>query len=307
MARLLKIIGITLGTIIVLMVATIIFIVAFFDPNAYKPQISAAVRDVTGRELAIEGDIELSLFPWIGMELGEVRLSNAAGFGDTPFARIDGAEVKLRLLPLLRQQVETKAVVLRGLRLNLEVDEGGKTNWEDLGQSGADTTGRIPPATPQEPAPSQPRVSLAALAIGGVEISDARVNYDDRATEAHYSVEQLNLVTGSVTLDKPVDVSLNSRFSSNRTPLKGKLDLKTRIGFDLAAKQYRLDDLVLETTLEGSDLPNGSLQARLAADVTADLERQTASLSNLTVNAYELAASGRLDADRILAAPTFKG
>lgn len=307
MARLLKIIGITLGTIIVLMTATVIFIVAFFDPNAYKPQISAAVQDVTGRELAIEGDIELSLFPWIGMELGEVRLSNAAGFGDTPFARIDGAEIKLRLLPLLRQQVETKAVVLRGLRLNLEVDEGGKTNWEDLGQSGTDTTGRIPPAIPQEPAPSQPRVSLAALAIGGVEISDARVNYDDRATEAHYSVEQLNLVTGPVTLDKPVDVSLNSRFGSNRPPLKGRLDLKTRIGFDLAAKQYRLDDLVLETTLEGSDLPNGNLQARLAAGVAADLERQTASLSNLTFNAYELTASGHLDADRILAAPAFKG
>lgn len=307
MAKTLKIIGIILGAIVLLIAAAMIAIIVFFDPNAYKPQISNAVQGATGRELTISGDIGLSLFPWIGMELGEVSLSNAAGFDDAPFARIDAAEVKLRLLPLLKQEVEMKAVTLRGLRLNLQVAKDGTTNWADLGQAGADTSGQIPPAAPQ-PSPSKAGgIGLAALAIGGVVISDARVNYDDRAADTHYSVEQLNLVTGPVTLDKPVDVSLDTRFSSSRPPLNGKLDLKARAAFDLAAKRYRLDDLVLETTLEGSDLPNGSLQARLAADVAADLEQQTASLANLTLNAYQVTVNGRADAGNIMTTPEFKG
>lgn len=310
MARPLKIIGIALGAIILLIAAALIAILLLFDPNAYKPQISQAVQDATGRELDIKGDIELSLFPWIGMELGQTSLSNASGFGDAPFARIDAAEVKLRLLPLLlRQEVETRAVVLRGLRLNLQVNENGTSNWADLAQpEPTATSGQIPPATPQQAAASTGGgIGLAALAIGGIEISDAHISYDDRAADTHYSVEQLNLVTGPVSLDTPVDVALDSRFSSSQPPLKGQLELSTRIGFDLKQERYRLDNLVLETTLDGEMLPGGRAQASVSADIQADLQQQTAALNNLEIKAYGVTARGQIDAERILVSPAFKG
>lgn len=46
-----------------LLAATAIFIVLTFDPNQYKADIVSAVRDATGRELTIHGDLGLSLFP----------------------------------------------------------------------------------------------------------------------------------------------------------------------------------------------------------------------------------------------------
>jgi AsmA protein len=56
-----------------------------FDPNAYRDDIAALVRDATGRELVIEGDLQATLFPSPGVEVGTVRLGQAAGFGTMPF------------------------------------------------------------------------------------------------------------------------------------------------------------------------------------------------------------------------------
>ena len=132
MRSILKYLGIGLGTLIVLIIALIIIVPLIIDPNDYKPQISNAVKDATGRELTIDGDIGLSVFPWIGLKLGAVTLANPEEFGPDPFAHIAGAQVKLKLLPLLSKQVEMKTVVLEGLRLNLAIAEDGTTNWDDL-------------------------------------------------------------------------------------------------------------------------------------------------------------------------------
>src|SRR5437868_5730524 len=59
-----------LGALVVLLIAAVLIITATFDPNQYKPQIVKAVKDKTGRTLAIDGDIRLKLFPKIGAQVG---------------------------------------------------------------------------------------------------------------------------------------------------------------------------------------------------------------------------------------------
>ncbi len=347
MAKPLKIIGISFAAVFIIIAAALISIILFFDPNDYKPQISTAVEDATGRQLNIDGDIGLSLFPWIGMELGKITLSNAAGFGDTPFAQINRAEVKLKLMPLLKQEVEMKAITLRGLNLNLQVDVNGKTNWDDLGQGEA-------PATTTTPAPSQPApssddeagtVSLAALAIGGLEITDANISYDDRSSDARYSIKQMNLITGPISLNSPLDIALSSQFSSNQPDVSGKLELKSHIiadilngeqhrldntqitldfdspefasrgqiklssdiAIDLASEQYQLNKLVVETNLENADLPTGKLIAKLMADIKTNLKQETATVSKLQLSTYDLNISADLSATKIMTTPAFNG
>ncbi len=344
MAKSLKIIGILIGAVIALISALLLYIILIFDPNEYKPQISSAVEDATGRQLTIQGDIGLSVFPWLGMELGEITLSNAAGFDDVAFAHIDGADVKLKLLPLLNQEVEMQGITLHGLRLNMQIDENGKTNWDDLSQSDTAPAEQTAPTPPTE-APQPAQVGLAALAIGGVKITDANVVYDDRSSGARYVIEDMNLITGPVSLNDPIDVSLNSLFNSNQPQISGKLDLKTRIiadidkgekhrldntqitldfdspefasrgqiklnsdiAIDLPQEQYQLNNLVLETNLENADLPTGKLMAKLIADIQANLTQQTASISKLKFNAYDLEISGKLAASKILDTPEFSG
>src|SRR5690606_16957704 len=98
MGRLFKLIGIVIGALVVLVIAVAVGVALFFDPNDYKVQIAAAVANATGRELTLEGALELRLFPTLSISLGPAQLSNAEGFGEQPFAEIERAALDVALL-----------------------------------------------------------------------------------------------------------------------------------------------------------------------------------------------------------------
>src|SRR5690606_27850105 len=82
MARVLKWILIAAAALVVLLIAAVVAVVVLVDPNDYKDQIAQAVEQQTGRTLTIEGDLDLTFFPWLGLKLGRAQLSDAPGFGD---------------------------------------------------------------------------------------------------------------------------------------------------------------------------------------------------------------------------------
>jgi AsmA protein len=339
MPKILKYISITLAAVVLLLLVLVAVIVLTFNPNDYKPQITAAAKKATGRELTISGDIGLSLFPWLGMELGKTALSNASGFDDTPFAEVGTVEVKLKLLPLLRQEIEMKAIVLHGLHINLQVAEDGRNNWSDLAKSEEQSAEEQP--TPAE----QPAIKLAALVIGGIDMRDARFTYDNRATGARYAIEQLSLTTGPVALNAPLDIELNSKLSSSKPNVSGALAIKVRviadtekftpqrleqlhltldfnspefnstgqltldsnIDIDLPGQRYSLSPTTLNANINNPGLPGGKATVQLSADINANLQQQTAQLNNLKLSSYGLDIQGIINASTILETPTLNG
>ena len=126
-----KFLKIVLG--LVALAAALVIVLAvvlpfIIDPNDFKNQIAAAVQENTGRTLSIDGNIGLSVFPWLGLEIGQARLSNAQGFGEQPMASIEKVEVRVKLLPLLHKQLETDTIKLSGLSLRLGKDASGRSN-----------------------------------------------------------------------------------------------------------------------------------------------------------------------------------
>jgi len=148
-------ISLLIGLVLLLIIAAVA-LPLLIDPNDFRDEISSLVEEQTGRKLAIEGEIGFSVFPWLGIELGKMELSNAPGFGDRPFAGIERADLKIKLLPLLRKQVEIKTVVLHGLDVNLARDKSGKTNWDDL------VSATKEPSTAETPQEGEP-ATLASL------------------------------------------------------------------------------------------------------------------------------------------------
>jgi len=154
--RALKILAIAVGGLIALLVLVLLGVWLFVDPNHYKGTITRAVRDSTGRELALPGDVKLSVFPWIALELGPASLGNPSGFGSAPFASLQHASVRVRLLPLLRREIEIGRVEVDGLDLRLVKNATGKGNWEGFGGKSS---------APQAPAGSTALPELAGLAL----------------------------------------------------------------------------------------------------------------------------------------------
>src|SRR5512146_627054 len=106
MKKALKITGIVIGVLVLLVIVLAAALPFLINPNHFKDDLARAVQKKTGRELSIQGDIKLSVFPWLGVEIGQVELSNAKGFGGAPFAAINEADVHVRFWPLLHGKIE---------------------------------------------------------------------------------------------------------------------------------------------------------------------------------------------------------
>ncbi len=79
--RLIKWVSLGLGALVALVVLGVLVIVWLVDPNSFKSQIETAVRDRTGREFALVGDIELGFFPWLSLSTGEGRFGSPRASG----------------------------------------------------------------------------------------------------------------------------------------------------------------------------------------------------------------------------------
>jgi AsmA protein len=284
MGKLIKILAALIGVVVVLIVAAVIIIPLVVDPNDYKGEIVTKVKEATGRDLKIEGDIGLSVFPWLGLELGAVELSNAQGFGDAPFAAVQEAAVRVKFKPLLDKRLEADTVTLKGLRLNLAKAKDGRTNWDDLAGAGAPAE----PKAGEKPKAAPGGAPLAALAIGGVTIADAQLSWTDETSGQQFKVDQLNLETGVVVPGEPVDLELAFQLESKAPQLQAKVRLTGTPLFDMDKQRLSMDKLALEVDAKGEMLQDKEASVRLESGVDMDLAGQTLILKGLQLSGTDI-------------------
>src|SRR5512147_1259652 len=113
MNRILKILGIVVGVVVLLFAALLVAVAVLVDPNDYKDDITAAVQKATGRQLTLDGKLQLAVFPTIRIAVGAATLSNAPGFGNEPMARIGSDELRITQLPLLSRHIQIRNECLK--------------------------------------------------------------------------------------------------------------------------------------------------------------------------------------------------
>ena len=204
--RVLRIATVAIGVLFALIIVAVAIVAVTFDPNDYKDYAQTWVEDQTGRSLTIDGDIELSVFPWLAVETGHLELGNAPGFGEEPFVAAQRVSARVRLLPLImRREFEIGTVSIDGLELDLAVADDGTTNWSDLlGQDVADSSNAQDPAEQ-----SNSSADLASLGVEGIELRGARVVWREN-NAPRYIVSELSLATGSVAPATPTDITLEA-------------------------------------------------------------------------------------------------
>jgi AsmA protein len=272
------------------------------DPNDYKDEIIARVKQETGRELTIPGDIKLSVFPWLGVQLGEVTLGNAAGFGDQPMARIKAMDVRVKLLPLLHKEVQIAHVTLDGLAMDLQRNARGQTNWDDLVRK---------EATPKPKAeePTQPRGAvLAALAVDGLSLTNSRLDWTDAQANQHYTLSDIDMSLGAVAFDQAFPLKASLNFASRQPEANGKLALTTEITVAASLQQVSLKNLKLESQLNtaapAKPLPPVTTQV---SSLDFDLNNETLRTKGLQLAVYNLTLQGDVAAQKLLSAPSYQG
>lgn len=265
--------------IIIIVVAGLVALPFVVDPNDYKDEISTQVEKVTGRNLTLQGDIGMSVFPWIALELGPLSLSNAEGFKADSFAKVEAAEIRIKLLPLLKKQLEMDTVVLDGLVLNLETDKQGKTNWDDLTQT------EEPKEEKAKPAEEKSGPALAAISIAGVQLSNANILWSDASKGENFQLRNLNLDTDPLVPGEPTALDMAFDLISAKPEAKAHVTLNTKVMVDMENQQYALSDLAFTTIAEGKALPFSQADIALNGNIQADMVKQVASISDLVLTA----------------------
>ena len=250
MLKFIRYLFIGLGVVIFLMIASMAIFVAVFDANAYKEDISKLVYEQTGRELQFQGDIGLTIFPALGMELGSMSFSNAAGFGELPMARVGLASVSVDLVSLLRFAPEINKLILRDLEINLIRNKAGVNNWDDLveqsdagGGDAADATSSTSTTKP-EPAGSKAEEFELKGALAGIEIDNLKLLWRDEQTGEEHRITDLDISTGRIAPNEsfPLNVHLDASASGD---LDIVFDLNTTVEYLIKQQQLTLSEMKL--------------------------------------------------------------
>jgi AsmA protein len=298
MSRVAKIIGIVVGALVGLFVIVLVVVGMLLDPNDYKDDITAAVARATGRQLTLDGDLSLGLFPTVRIAVGSASLSNAQGFGPEPMAKIGSAELRLSLLPLLSGKVHVGQAQLTGLELNLARDARGRNNWQDLGGQGA---GAAP-----APASDAPGGSSIDLGIDSIEIADARVTWSDASTGSRWELTSFALDADDFGLGKKFP--LDMRFALAGANVAVKVDATMQATLALAANEYRLEQLGVKVSGSGAGWPGGQGEATLnVASLTANLGKETLDLDGLALNFLGIAMAGSLSGQKLMSDLSLSG
>lgn len=310
----LKWIAAVIGVVVLFFVAAVIVLPLVFDPNDHKQVLVDQVKERTGRDLRIDGDIELSVFPWIGIDIGRVTLSNAKGFADPIFASTEKVSIRVKLLPLFSKRLEMDTATIHGLTLNLARDATGRNNWDDLAAAGGqghgsgdgsgDAAGK--PAAPSASGGSGPP-AVAAFAIGGLDIRDANLSWDDASAGQRFEIDNLNMKTGAIEGGEPVDLEIALDVQVGEPEVRGHIAAEGRLEYDQARQLARVQDLKVEGAFAGESLPGGEARVDLAANVEHDAGKKSLLIEKLEVTAEDVKLTGEFQIDGLDTAPATKG
>lgn len=266
MARVLKIIGIVCLIVVLAISGVIVYFIATVDLDQIKQQLSENVKKETGRELLIKGKLDLSFFPWLGVEIGETHFGNAAGFsGD--FASFSRAQASLKLMPLFSKQVEMSTLVFDDFTLNLHQRKDGINNWDDLAKAEHKPAERT--AAADKPGPA----GALALFLEGVDIRNANVSFQDDQAGSTFSLTSFNLSAGQVGLQRDVTFSIDFKIVLSDPQITGDYLIKGIANVDPNAGLFKVRDLSFDSDLKATGLPVETIDLGFTTNLVFDTNR----------------------------------
>ena len=271
-----------LGLAVLAIVATAVF-VATFDANRYKPEIEQMIFEQTGRVLNIEGDINLTVLPNIGADLGRVTLSEKEH--TETFLTIDSASVSVALLPLLSDQLLIDGITIDGLTATLIRTKDGGFNFDDI------LSRESRPDTPKntEPSPDSARdtqsPSPLELDIGAINLTNANLTYVDQQQGQDVQINRLNLQTGQIADTAKGTLTLTAAVQSAAQSLDAELSVSGDYAIKLSEQNLDLSALTLNLTGDWQTLKtvDSTTKLNLASDLAAG--RHTLSDVSSTIKA----------------------
>ncbi|WP_395168386.1 AsmA family protein [Piscirickettsia salmonis] len=286
MLRFIKLFTGCLGLLLALFILFIIFINQLLPKDKIKALLSEQVLKQTGRNFTIQGQLDLSIIPWVGIEAHDITFSSPKNF-NKPLTHIQSMKFKLNILPLFKKQIKVNTLTLNGADIYLAQKANGQNNWtfNALKQaSSTQTKSKIAlTATNQDNKPSQnltniitqhshqhsiqsEKLDLPLFKADNIHIQDSRLSFI--TPHANYHLKHIDLKLSHASLQQTFPLALSFQLIAPQYTLQQTLNSQVRVKLP----QGRINQAAL--TL--SDLQiNSKLKRPNQADLTFKLQGQT--------------------------------
>jgi AsmA protein len=186
---------------VVVLIVVAVALPFFLPTSVYKAQIIEQAKLATGRELKIDGDLKISIFPTLGVEVNKVRFANVAGAAEPDMVTMETLVAGAELWPLLSGSLQVTQVKFVDPVIHLEIDKNGRGNWlfepERPGAAGA------PNETAPPPPPSS--TSSADFSFRDVALTGGVLTYRDARDGTDQRVEAINANVKLPSLDEALE------------------------------------------------------------------------------------------------------
>lgn len=193
------------------------------DLNQFKTSIESSVTELTGRQLKIDGDLQLklSLHPFIRIE--KVSFANASWSKQPQMLAFEALQLQVELLPLLKQQLVIEQLRLRGVVLVVEKNINGQLNW------------LLESLLSDEPESDEIATDSAAFELPlipvfkQVELDDINIHYADDEAEIETSINLVMLRLSNQSINTPFVFHANGMINKHPFVLNGETKLQTAV------------------------------------------------------------------------------
>lgn len=198
----LRVIGIVVLVIVAVVVIAGVAAVEFINPNAYKPEIEAAVQRATGRKLTLAGPITIVSYTRPTIAVANVAFANMPGGTRPEMLSVRSITADIGWRALLSGQVRITRLVLDSPSLLLETNARGEGNWQFT-----------PQAKPAKPAAAPAKPGAApAFSIQTLHVRNATLTWHDGRTgrTTVVMIPRVSLTAGSLSSPVMVDAEVTA-------------------------------------------------------------------------------------------------
>lgn len=120
------------GGLLFLLIGGAALYIATLDLSRYRTEIETLAQEQTGREMTIDGALELSWTPAPRLLATDVRLANPEWSTQPSLAHVGEMSLAVELWPLVSGDLHLKSLRLADVEIELERSAEGRANWEGV-------------------------------------------------------------------------------------------------------------------------------------------------------------------------------
>jgi len=248
-----KRLGIAIAAVVLASFAALGAMALLIPVDTVRDATKAEIRNVTGLDLVLRGDVAVSLFPTGSVSFANVILGDDA----KPVLAADRLTARLRFFPLFAGRIEIADVALLRPRINVAYDRDGHSNWAGMIDGLARALG------PKADRPAN-ATSFTEIRIneGTIVLDDAKRGISETFNKVELAlawpfISKSFAATGRVVWhDEPVDTSITMS------------DFAAALAGDRSGVKIRLTGAPVKFAFEGnwSTRPTLKIEGTLAAD-----------------------------------------